>query len=78
MWSLDGSDNFETRYLYPMPASSPSKPLVTAALGMFDGTLTTIRAHENERRRRIQSDLSLPVSRDRRRRARCPPALKPA
>src|SRR5712671_2217597 len=31
---LDGSDNFETRYL------------VTAALGMFDGSLTTIRAHE--------------------------------
>ena len=29
-----------------MPAISPSKPLVTAALGPFDGTLTTIRAHE--------------------------------
>ena len=31
---------------FPMPAIWPKKPLVTAALGTFDGTLTTIRAHE--------------------------------
>ena len=30
----------------PTPAISPKKPLVTAAVGTFDGTLTTIRAHE--------------------------------
>ena len=29
-----------------MPASLPAKPLITAALGQFDGSLTTIRAHE--------------------------------
>src|SRR6516165_7914277 len=33
---VDGSDNFATRYL------------VTAAVGIFDGTLTTIRAHERK------------------------------
>ena len=60
---LDGSDNFETRYLVSDACFLAGKPLITAALGMFDGSLTTIRAHEKKRRRRIQSDLSLPVSR---------------
>ena len=43
--------------------SSRSKPLVTAAVGIFDGTLTTIRAHEHGPRRQAQPDLPLPVSR---------------
>src|SRR4029077_12912446 len=43
---LDGSDNFETRYLVSDACFPPAKPLTTAALGQFDGTLTTIRAHE--------------------------------
>jgi molybdopterin/thiamine biosynthesis adenylyltransferase len=43
---LDGSDNFETRYLVSDACFLAKKPLVTAALGMFDGSLTTIRAHE--------------------------------
>src|SRR3954467_8668886 len=42
----DGSDNFETRYLVSDACFFAGKPLVTAALGMFDGRLTTIRAHE--------------------------------
>jgi molybdopterin/thiamine biosynthesis adenylyltransferase len=42
----DGSDNFATRYLVSDTCYFASKPLVTAALGTFDGTLTTIRAHE--------------------------------
>ena len=42
----DGSDNFETRYLVADACYFAKKPLVTAAVGMFDGTLTTIRAHE--------------------------------
>jgi molybdopterin-synthase adenylyltransferase len=42
----DGSDNFATRYLVSDACYFVRKPLVTAALGMFDGTLTTIRAHE--------------------------------
>ena len=43
---LDGSDNFATRYLVSDACFLAKKPLVTAALGTFDATLTTIRAHE--------------------------------
>jgi len=43
---LDGSDNFETRYLVSDACFLAGRPLITAALGMFDGSLTTIRAHE--------------------------------
>jgi molybdopterin-synthase adenylyltransferase len=42
----DGSDNFATRYLISDACFLAAKPLVTAAIGTFDGTLTTIRAHE--------------------------------
>ena len=42
----DGSDNFATRYLVSDACYLAGKPLVTAALGPFDGTLTTIRAHQ--------------------------------
>ncbi|MGZ5843297.1 MAG: HesA/MoeB/ThiF family protein [Xanthobacteraceae bacterium] len=42
----DGSDNFVTRYLVSDACYLGKKPLVTAAIGTFDGTLTTIRAHE--------------------------------
>ncbi|HKS87535.1 MAG TPA: molybdopterin-synthase adenylyltransferase MoeB [Pseudolabrys sp.] len=42
----DGSDNFATRYLVSDACYFARKPLVTAALGTFDGSLTSIRAHE--------------------------------
>jgi molybdopterin/thiamine biosynthesis adenylyltransferase len=42
----DGSDNFSTRYLVSDACYFAGKPLVTAAMGTFDGTLTSIRAHE--------------------------------
>jgi adenylyltransferase/sulfurtransferase len=42
----DGSDNFATRYLASDACFFAGRPLVTAAVGTFDGTLTTIRAHE--------------------------------
>jgi adenylyltransferase/sulfurtransferase len=45
----DGSDNFATRYLVSDACYLAKKPLVTAAVGIFDGTLTTIRAHERGR-----------------------------
>jgi adenylyltransferase/sulfurtransferase len=45
----DGSDNFATRYLVADACYLAKKPLVTAAVGTFDGTLTTIRAHERGR-----------------------------
>jgi len=39
----DGSDNFATRYLVSDACYFARKPLVTAALSTFDGTLTTLR-----------------------------------
>jgi molybdopterin-synthase adenylyltransferase len=42
----DGSDNFRTRYLVSDACYLAKKPLITGALGVFDGSLTTIRAHE--------------------------------
>jgi adenylyltransferase/sulfurtransferase len=44
----DGSDNFETRYAVSDACFHERRPLVTAALGQFDGSLTTIRAHERQ------------------------------
>jgi adenylyltransferase/sulfurtransferase len=42
----DGSDNFVTRYLVSDACYFAKRPLVTAAVGTFDASLTTIRAHE--------------------------------
>jgi adenylyltransferase/sulfurtransferase len=42
----DGSDNFATRYLVSDACFLAGRSLVTGAVGIFDGTLTTIRAHE--------------------------------
>ena len=38
----DGSDNFETRYAVADAAAAARKPLVTAAVGRFDGSLTVL------------------------------------
>jgi adenylyltransferase/sulfurtransferase len=43
---VDGSDNFDTRYLTSDACYLAKKPLITAAVGTFDGSLTSIRAHE--------------------------------
>ena len=45
---LDGSDNFATRYLVSDACFFAKRPLVTAALGTFDATVTTLRAHEKK------------------------------
>jgi adenylyltransferase/sulfurtransferase len=42
----DGSDNFATRYLVSDVCYFAKKPLVTAAVGTFDGSITTLRPHE--------------------------------
>jgi adenylyltransferase/sulfurtransferase len=44
----DGSDNFATRYLVSDACFFANKPLVTAAVGVFDGTLTTLRPYEQQ------------------------------
>ena len=43
---LDGSDNFETRYALSDACFFERKPLVSAALGEFDGTLTTLKPYD--------------------------------
>ncbi len=42
----DGSDNFATRYLVSDACFLEAKPLVTAAVGGFDASLTTLRPFE--------------------------------
>lgn len=42
----DGSDNFATRYAVSDACFHEARPLVTAAVGTFDATLTTLRPHE--------------------------------
>jgi adenylyltransferase/sulfurtransferase len=44
----DGSDNFPTRYVVSDACYFAKRPLVTGAVGTFDGTLTTVRAHERD------------------------------
>ena len=42
----DGSDNFATRYAVSAACFHEARPLVTAAVGTFDGSLTTLRPFE--------------------------------
>jgi adenylyltransferase/sulfurtransferase len=42
----DGSDNFATRYIVSDACFHEKKPLVTAAVGGFDASLTTLRPFE--------------------------------
>lgn len=44
----DGSDNFATRYLVSDACFYERKPLVTAAVGGFDASLTTLRPFEKD------------------------------
>lgn len=42
----DGSDNFDTRYTVSDACFHEARPLVSGAVGVFDGSLTTLRPHE--------------------------------
>ncbi|MDQ0316176.1 HesA/MoeB/ThiF family protein [Amorphus orientalis] len=42
----DGSDNFETRYAVSDACFFERKPLVTAAVGRFDGSITVLKPYE--------------------------------
>ncbi len=44
---VDGSDNFATRYAVSDACFFERKPLVTAAIGEFDGTLTMLKPYES-------------------------------
>jgi molybdopterin/thiamine biosynthesis adenylyltransferase len=43
---IDGSDNFETRYAAADAAEQARVPLVTGAVGRFDGSLTVLKPYE--------------------------------
>lgn len=44
----DGSDNFETRYAVSDACFYEQRPLVTAAVGRFDGSLTTLKPFQRD------------------------------
>lgn len=44
----DGSDNFATRYLVADACAELSVPLVTAAVGRFDGSVTVLKPYEGD------------------------------
>lgn len=43
---IDGSDNFDTRYLAGDACHLLGKPWITGAVGQFDGSITTFRSFE--------------------------------
>lgn len=43
---IDGSDNFDTRYATADAAEAARIPLVTGAVGRFDGSLTVLKPYE--------------------------------
>ncbi len=43
---IDGSDNFDTRYAAADAAEFGKIPLVTGAVGRFDGSVTVLKPHE--------------------------------
>lgn len=55
----DGSDNFATRYCLADACAAARKPLVSAAVGRFEGSITTLKPYEHDRDGR-----SLPSYRD--------------
>jgi molybdopterin/thiamine biosynthesis adenylyltransferase len=44
---VDGSDNFETRYAIADACEAEQRPLVHAAVGRFDGSLTVLKPFES-------------------------------
>lgn len=45
---VDGSDNFDTRYAAADAAEAAKVPLVTGAVGRFDGTVTVLKPYEKD------------------------------
>ncbi|WP_187969319.1 molybdopterin-synthase adenylyltransferase MoeB [Aquibium microcysteis] len=43
---IDGSDNFDTRYTVADACAAAARPLVAAAVGRFDGSLTVLKPYE--------------------------------
>ncbi|MFH1796010.1 MAG: molybdopterin-synthase adenylyltransferase MoeB [Pseudomonadota bacterium] len=49
---VDGSDNFETRYVLADACAAAKKPLVSGAVGRFDGSLTVLIPWEKDEKGR--------------------------
>ncbi|NTJ40986.1 molybdopterin-synthase adenylyltransferase MoeB [Agrobacterium larrymoorei] len=45
---IDGSDNFDTRYAAADAAEAAAVPLVTGAVGRFDGSVTVLKPYETD------------------------------
>jgi molybdopterin/thiamine biosynthesis adenylyltransferase len=45
---IDGSDNFDTRYALAEICEELKVPLVTAAVGQFDGSITTLKPYASD------------------------------
>lgn len=50
---IDGSDNFDTRYAAADAAEAAEIPLVTGAVGRFDGTVTVLAPYEMDEEGRL-------------------------
>lgn len=46
---VDGSDNFETRYAVADACAAAERPLVTASVGRFDGSLTVLMPYSRDK-----------------------------
>lgn len=44
---IDGTDNFETRYAVADACAAGGKPLITGAVGRFDGSVTVLKPFES-------------------------------
>ncbi len=73
----DGSDNFATRYLSADMAEAARIPLVTGAVGRFDGSVTVLKPYEQARMADCYPAIAI-SSPSHPRRAWSPPAPKPA
>lgn len=74
---VDGSDNFETRYALADACAAEKKPLVHAAVGRFDGSITVLMPFATGADGRPCLAIAI-FSRKRRRPAWCRPARRPA
>ena len=43
---VDGTDNFDTRYLLADTCAAARRPLITGAVGRFDGSVTVLKPYE--------------------------------
>ncbi|SNY90410.1 adenylyltransferase and sulfurtransferase [Cohaesibacter sp. ES.047] len=50
---IDGTDNFDTRYAVADLCEEAKVPLITAAVGLFDGSITTLKPFESDEKGKL-------------------------